>query len=211
MSDKSQKAYRHGLFKWVVMIVCIVVVLFPVPAMAETGRITRGDVEAVLEAFPTGGRVVLFQASDSAGLHAAPADAYGSSGAICPYYPWDGGHFCVDDWHVILVGPVAGGDESFSRQDAEELLSQVNLIFTLTLNGDSMVLDTVRTAIKPVLAWDWFDWDNVYGFQEGAIMSPDRLGVGEYDLTVAYEFDGSTYEDTIQFFIDPSDSAACTE
>jgi hypothetical protein len=211
MSDKLQRIFRYLLCRQVVMLVLTTVLLFPVPAMADPDRITRGDVEAVLQAIPTGGRVTLFHASDSAGMHAAPADTYGSSGAICPYYPWDGMRFCVDDWHVLLVGPVAGGDESFSRQDAEEILSQFHLAFTLTLNGDSMVLDSVRTAIKPVLAWDWFYWDNVYGFQEGAIMSPDRLGVGEYGLTVAYEFDGSTYEDTIQFFIDPSDSTTCTE
>jgi hypothetical protein len=209
MSDGVQQIYRHNLFKWVLMLICTAVVLFPLPAMAEPGRITRGDVEAVLEALGTGGRVVLFQASDTAGFHAAPADWLGSRGAIRPYGPWDGGHYCVDDWHVLLLGFAAGGDQSFSRQDAEELFSPVSLSFTLTLDGKSVVLDTVRTAIKPVLAWEEFGWDKIYGFQEGRIVSPDELGVGEYTLTVVWEFAGSSYELSSQFFIDPSDSEAC--
>jgi len=209
MSGKLQPIRRHNLFKWVVMLIGATLVLFPVPAMAEPDRITRGDVEAVLEALPTGGRVVLFQASDTAGFHAAPADWLGSHGAIRPYGPWDGGHYCVDDWHVLLLGFAAGGDQSFSRKDAEQLLSPVSLSFTLTLDGQSVVLNTVRTAIKPVLAWEEFGWDNVYGFQEGRIVSPDELGVGEYTLTVVYEFAGSSHELSSQFFIDPSDSGTC--
>lgn len=211
MSGELQPGYRQRPFKWVVTLICTALVLFPVPAMAEPSRITRADVQAVLEAFSTGGRVVLYQASEPAGFHAAPADLLGSSGAIRPYWPWDGRHYCVDDWHVLLVGFIAGGDQSFGRQDAEELLSQVGLSFTLTLAGESMVLDTVRTAVKPVLAWESFGWDNVYGFQEGRILSPDELGVGEYTLTVVYEFDASIYDNSIQFFIDPSDSATCSE
>jgi hypothetical protein len=211
MSGELQPRCCKHLFKWAVMLICTAVVLFPVPAMAGPGRITRGDVEAVLEAFPTGGRVVLFQAGDTAEFHAAPADWLGSRGAIRPYGPWDGGHFCVDDWHVLLLGFTAGGDQSFSRQDAEELFSPMSLSFTLTIDGVPVVLDTVRTAVKPVLAWDEFDWDNVYGFQEGRIMSPDELGVGEYILTVVWEFAGSSVELSSQFFIDPSDSPTCTE
>jgi hypothetical protein len=209
MFGKLQRIYHHRLVKWVVMLIWTTVVLFPVPAMAAPDRITRGDVEAVLEALPTGGRVVLFQASDTAGFHAAPADWLGSHGAIRPYGPWDGGHYCVDDWHALLLGFTAGGDQSFRREDAEALLSQVSLSFTLTLDGKSVVLDTVRTAIKPVLAWEEFGWDNIYGFQEGRIMSPDELGVGEYTLTVVWEVAGSSYELSSQFFIDPSDSEAC--
>ena len=54
--------------------------------------------------------------------------------------------------------------------------------------------------------------DKIYGFQEGKIVSPDDLGVGEYTLTVVAEFDGSTrFENSIQLFMDPSESAACTE
>lgn len=209
MSGQVQPRCAQRLFKWVVMSICAAVVLFPGAVMAEPDRITRGDVEAVLEAFPTGGRVVLFQASYTAGFYAAPADWLGSHGAIRPYEPLDGSHYCVDDWHVLLLGFLAGGDQSFSRENAEALLSQVSLSFTLTLNGKSVVLDTVRTAIKPVLAWEEFGWDKVYGFQEGRIVSPDELGVGEYTLTVVYEFAGSSYELSSQFFIDPSDSEAC--
>ena len=212
MSDKSKQTYRHRLFKWVVMLTCIAVVLFPIPSMAEAGLITRGDVQSVLEAFGTGGRVVLFQASDTAGLHAAPADLLGSNGAIRPFLSWDGEHYCVDDWHVFVIGPFEGGDQSFTIQDAEEILSRWNFTFILTFYGESAVLDTVQTATKPLLFWEDLGFDNVYGFQEGRIVSPDEIAVGEYTLTVVAEFDGTVwFENSIQFFVDPSDSPTCTE
>jgi hypothetical protein len=208
MSGKLQRMYRHRLFTWAVMLVCTSVVLLPVPVMAEWGRITRGDVQAVLEALPTGGMVVLIRASDSAVVHAAPVE--GTRGEIRPLPAWDGRRYCVDDWHVLLLGWFAGGDQSFSRQDAEGL-SGISLSFTLAHNGSSEALDTVRTPIKRILAPGFFGWDKGYGFQEGKIMSPDELGVGEYTLTVVSEIGGSTYETSNQFFIDPSDSVTCSE
>lgn len=117
----------------------------------------------------------------------------------------------MDDWRVLLLGLVAGGDQTFGRQDAEELLSQVDLSFTLTLAGESMKLDTIRTAVKPVLLWESFGWDNVSWFQEGSILPPNRLGVGEYTLTVLCEVNGWSFPLTSQFYIDPSDSSTCIE
>lgn len=215
MSGKLQQTYRRGFLKWVVMLVCTVVVILPVPAMAEPGRITRGDVEAVLQATRTGGRMVLFQANESAAFHAAPADWIGSRGVIKPFPSWDGQHYCVDDWHVFLLGFADGGDQSYSIQDAEESFSLLDLTFTLTLDGASVVLDTVRTAIKPDL-WEYWEesygWDKTWAFDEGGIVSPDELGVGEYTLTVDMTYDGtSVVALSIDFFIDPSNSPTCAD
>ena len=211
MSGESQPTYRRRVFKWVVALICTAVVLFPALAMADPDRITRGDVQSVLEAYPTGGRVVLLQANHAASLHAAPADFVGTRGAIRTSESWDGGHHCVDDWHVILLGVGAGGDQAFSRQDAGELLSLVSLTFTLTREGESAVLDTRRTAIKAWLGWEDAGFEKIYGFQEGRILSPEELGVGEYTLAVDYEVDGLSLKFSSRFFIDPSDSATCTE
>jgi hypothetical protein len=192
------------------MLLCTALVLFPLTAMAETGVITRGDVQALLEAMPTGGTAVLFRASETAAVSAAPVE--GTRGAIRPLPDWDGRHYCVDDWHVILLGWFAGNTESFTRQEAVEALSGISMSFSVTGDGYSGVLDTVRTPIKPLLAPEFFGWDEGYGFQEGRVMSPDELGVGEYTLTVAVAFDGShVFDLSSGFFIDPSDSAACAE
>lgn len=75
------------------MLVLTALVLSPLSALAAPGLITRGNVHAVLEAFMTGDRVVLYQASDTAGFHAAPADLLGSNGAIRPFPRWDGEHY----------------------------------------------------------------------------------------------------------------------
>ena len=107
-------------------------------------RISRGDVQAVLEAFGSGGWAVR---NHSAVVLGAPADQLGNHGAIRPLAPWDGRHFCAEDWHVIVVAGIVGGDASFTRNDAEEIMSKIDLRFVL----DGVALDTTRTAVKRFL------------------------------------------------------------
>ena len=59
-------------------------------------RITRGDVEAVLNAFGGGGRAVLLHSETAEG---AQADFLGTHGSIRPFAgsPWDGAHFCAEE------------------------------------------------------------------------------------------------------------------
>ena len=212
MSGKFQLTYRHHLFKWAVMLACIAVALFPIPSMAEADRITRGDVQSVLEAFTTGGVVVLVQASDTAGFHAAPADLLGSNGAIRPFPQWDGQNLCVDDWHVILMGFFEGGDKSFTIQDAEDLLSRWNVTFTLIFRGESFMLDTVRTSTRAFLNPDPFGFEKAYGFQQGHIVPAGAFPLGGYTLEAVVEFDGAVrFESSIDFSVDASDSTTCTE
>ena len=70
-------------------------------------RITHGDVQAVLNAFNTGGRVILLRRGETA--VASPADFVGTHGAIRPFSDWDNRHFCAEDWHVILVAALMAG------------------------------------------------------------------------------------------------------
>jgi len=114
--------------------------------MAETSKsrpITRGDVEAVLHAFGGGGQAVLLHSKTA---HGAPADVLGSYGSIRPFAgsPWDGAHFCAEDWHVILIADIEGGDASFKHEDAERIMTGLEVSFTL----DGNPLPTTRTAIK---------------------------------------------------------------
>jgi hypothetical protein len=125
-------------------------------------RITQGDAQAVLNAFGTGGRVILRNGQTA---EAAPADFFGTHGSIRPFRnsPWDRGHFCAEDWHVILIAQFEGGDASFTRQQAEATLNPVTNSFTL----DDAPLPTTRTSISRFLDPQPFGFEEAYYFQEG--------------------------------------------
>ena len=169
-------------------------------------RITRGDVEAVLNAFGGGGRAVLFHSKTGEG---APADFLGSHGSIRPFAgsPWDGAHFCAEDWHVILIADFEGGDASFQHADAARIMNGLEVSFTL----DGAALPTTRTAIKRFLNPGQFGLQVAYYFQQGQIMSPADLSIGSHRLEVTM-VDASgqqSFHDGITFVIDAPDTGAC--
>lgn len=170
-------------------------------------RISRGDAQAVLNAFGTGGRVILRNRGGTA--EAAPADFFGSHGSIRPFSgsPWDGQHFCAEDWHVILVAFFDGGDASFDHQRAKAVLDPVTISFTL----DGAALDATRTPIKPFHNAQAFDLERAWYFQEGRIMSPDDLSAGDHEVSVRFidPTSGSDESDGITFFIDAAGTGAC--
>jgi hypothetical protein len=170
-----------------------------------SGRITRGDAQAVFEAFGGGGRSVLQHSTVAQG---APADLHGSHGAIRPFAgsPWDGAHFCEQDWHVILIADIEGGDHSFKRQDAERIMQGLEISFTL----DGNPLPTTRTAIKRFLNPELFGLQTAYYFQQGRIQSPTDLSIGSHQLEVAMsDASGQLFQDGITFFIDAAGTGAC--
>ena len=168
-------------------------------------RITRGDAQAILNAFGTGGRVVLAKARETA--EAAPADFLGSHGSIRPYEgsPWDGRHFCAEDWHVILVGWVDGGDTSFDHQQAQAALDPVTVSFTL----DGAALETTRTPIKPFNDPEPFGMERAWYFQQGKVIAPDDLSVGQHELSVRFTDPTGVFDTGITFFIDAAGTGAC--
>jgi hypothetical protein len=104
------------------------------------------------------------------------------------------------------------GEQSFTLQDAKDLLSKWSVAFTLMFHCESFVLDTVRTSTKAFLNADTFRLDKAYGFQEGHIVPAGAFPIGEYRLEAVVEFEGSVrFETPIDFYIDPSDSTTCTE
>jgi hypothetical protein len=170
-------------------------------------RITQGDAQAVLNAFGTGGRVILRNGQTA---EAAPADFFGTHGSIRPFRnsPWDRGHFCAEDWHVILIAMFEGGDASFTRQQAEAILNPVSNSFTL----DDAPLQTTRTSISRFLDPQPFGFEEAYYFQEGRIMSPDDLSVGEHRLSITSTDNTSgrrIFRSSITFFIDAAGTGAC--
>jgi hypothetical protein len=144
-------------------------------ASSTSRRITRGDAEAVLNAFGGGGQAVLLHSKTAEG---APADFLGSHGSIRPFSgsPWDGAHFCAEDWHVILIADIEGGDASFKHNDAARIMDGLNVSFTL----DGASLPTTRTAVKRFLNPEEFGLQVAYYFQQGQIMSPADLSVGSH-------------------------------
>jgi hypothetical protein len=168
-------------------------------------RITRGDAEAVLNAFGTGGQVILRRSGETA--EAGPADFLGSHGSIRPYEgsPWDGRHFCAEDWHVILVGWVDGGDASFDHQRAKAAFDAITVSFTL----DGAVLETNRTPIKPWNDPQRFGMERAWYFQQGKVMAPDDLSVGQHDLSVRFTDPTGPFDTGITFFIDAAGTGAC--
>jgi hypothetical protein len=169
-------------------------------------RITRGDVTAILQAFGGGGRVIL---QHSRVLEGAPADA-SIRGSIRPFAgsEWDGAHFCAEDWHVILIADIEGGDRSFTRSDAERIMDGLTVNFTL----DGSALSSERTGISRFLDAGSFGLDEAYYFQQGRLMPPTDLSVGQHDLQVdVIDSTGAqTGHDGITFFIDAPGTGACT-
>lgn len=117
---------------------------------------------------------------------------------------FDGRHYCAEDWHVILLADVGGGDRSFSRQDFEAFTAH-DVIF-MRLDGSE--LPTTRTAAKHVnnpLPPD----EKEFLFQQGRVMAPDELSVGAHTLDATVTFPPDTFVLHITFFIDAPGTGVC--
>jgi hypothetical protein len=177
-------------------------------AQGNPDRVTRGDAQAVLNAAESGGARVLQHAGR---IVASPADSNDPQVGIRPYSGtlYDGRHYCVEDWHVILVAWFEGGDQSFTIMDARALMDDISITFSL----DGAALATDRTTTKRFLdefLLAEFGWDRGYFFQQGAVMAPTDLAVGRHTLsyTLSSPLYG-TFTDQITFYIDPAGEGAC--
>jgi hypothetical protein len=168
-----------------------------------TERIKRGDAEAILEAFGGGGWAILKHSKVAQG---SPADQAGSHGAIRPFKLWDGVHLCSEDWHVILIADIEGGDASFTQQQAEQIMSGIEVRFFL--DGERLI--TTRTAIKRFLNSERFDLAEAYYFQEGRVMSPEELTAGrhrlECEMTAGSDI---VFRGSIRFVVDAAGEGTC--
>ncbi|HST84361.1 MAG TPA: hypothetical protein VLL08_21670 [Kineosporiaceae bacterium] len=180
------------------------------PAEASSDRVTHGDAQAVFQAFGNGGWAILnhhdVDFGDFAEGLGAPADGEVKA-AIRPFSGtlWDGRHFCAEDWHVILIAWIEGGDASFDMQDAKAIMNPVTIEFVL----DGASLPTERTAIKRFLAPERFDMAEAYYFQQGAVLSPSALAVGSHTLAETDTSIYGTFTDQITFYIDAPGTGAC--
>ena len=135
-----------------------------------------------------------------------------SSWWSCRYWPAaqpepfnDGQHYCAEDWHVILLAIIIGGDASFTRAEAEAILNTVMLSFAL----DGVPLSTTRTTVKPFLNPEFLDEEKAYAFQEGRIMAPTDISVGSHQLVVTVSEPGFPTEVLEITFIDAPGTGVC--
>lgn len=175
-----------------------------VSSAVATGRrrARRGDAEAVLNAFGNGGWAVINH-SDIARRGVVDRQIQ-----IRPFDFFDGRHYCAPDWHTIVIADIEGGDRPFTRQQAEALIADVRVQFTL----DGSPLQITQTAVKRFLNPNLFGLEAAFYSQWGRVMRPSDLSVGEHTLNVRMTNASGNqvyFENTINFFMDAEGTGSC--
>jgi hypothetical protein len=176
-------------------------------AQASTPRATRGDAQAVLEAFPSGGWVIRLHAGRIVGAPAAFTPDDGVRIAPIPGV-FDGIHYCSLDWHVIAITSIDGNAPGESRTPSQIAAWLATTADVLWLDGTP--LDTARTPVKRFLNPDRFGLLDAYSYATGRVMAPADLSIGPHTLRDVYLEAGSVIDTVeITFFIDAPGEAAC--
>lgn len=202
------KLFRVTCCLFVLLLSLVVFALVPrTQASAASGRVTRGDVEAILHADPDGGSGgILFHAHPVPGFEDYPL------AAITPLSDHNGTHFCVDDWHVerIVFFNIVDNVFFFTKEQAIADLEAT----TVTLTLDGVTLSTIRTSIHQLNAADQQRFGlpgPAFQFQTGSILSPTDLSVGDHTAgLVATDPVFGTITDSSTFTVDPSGTGACS-
>jgi hypothetical protein len=167
-------------------------------------RATRGDARALLNAFGNGGWAVINH-SRVARTRRGPAN---TTIQIRPFDFFDGRHYCELDWHTIVIADIEGGARPYPRQQAEALIADVRVQFTL----DGSPLALTQTAIKRFNYPQLFGLEATFYSQWGRVMEPSDLAVGQHALRcLMTNASGSVvyFDNTINFFIDAQGTGAC--
>lgn len=184
-----------------------------IPSRADSGPYTRGDAEAVFNAFVNGGWTIRLHSPTGGG---SPAQGNFNQVAIRPFSGsgWDGEHICVSDYHTILMSSIdgRGADPAYpynldwTRADVAAYLAQVKVSFTL----DGAPLGTIRTPLKPFLNPEHFGLLEAWAVTDGRIMAPEDLPVGRHTLGVStIDPIWGNGSDGITFYVDPPGSPSC--
>jgi len=173
-------------------------------AFAASGRVTKGDVEAILHAV-TGGGGILFHEHPVPGFDDYPR------AAITPLSFHSGGHYCVDDWHVVRITISQSVDNEYFFTKEQAIADLEATTVTLTLDG--VALPLTRTPIRMLNAAEQKRLGfpgPTFAFQTGSILSPAALSVGDHTagLVVTDPVFGS-FQDSSTFTVDPSGTGVC--
>ena len=175
-------------------------------AQGNAPRVTRGDAQAILQAFENGGWAVFLHGEVVEG---APADFRPDSPARIYALGGSGRRYCSLDWHVINVAAIEGNVEGGSRTTAEihDFLSRIKLTFTL----DGAPLETTRTAIKRFLNPGLRGLVEAWWVSEGQVLAPEELSVGRHTIQFTGQRPGRppNVMPAVTFFIDAPGEGAC--
>lgn len=196
-------------------------------AAADTGHYTKGDAEAVLAAYPTGGGAIDTHAGH---VHVGPALAGPQDGlSIRPISPFfSRARYCVLDWHAVALALidfefVVHTDPPFvyTRDDALSYLNSVEIEFFL----DGSPFAASEMPIKPYLVRSLLDFfeaqleaefkaevtiGDAWAMQAGRAVSPSELPVGKHRLSAIVSDALGTFKDGVPFYVDPATSETCT-
>jgi hypothetical protein len=173
-------------------------------AVAGPQRAGRGDAEAVLEAFGSGGWAVINHRRDEE-AQGAPAPA-NLQIQIRPLDFFDGRHYCALDWHTIVIADIEEGNQPHAEAIIADLRVQ------LTLDKSKAPLEISQTSVSRFLNPEWFGLKEAYYSQWGGVMAPSDLAVGGHTLSIRMtNASGSKtfWRNTINFFIDAQGEGAC--
>ena len=161
-------------------------------------RIDRGKAEAVFHTGFTGGL---------RSRQGAPADP-DRKVTIKPFEEQGVSHYCVEDWHVILLGLGVSEEDNgvTSVGEAEKLFAPT--VMTFVLDGEPF--ETTRLPVRPLLRDPPV---KVFVLSQGRVVGPDELAVGSHTLTVTVEHDPTDPKVQVfkrKFFIDAAGTGVCS-
>jgi hypothetical protein len=173
---------------------------------AASGRVTEGDVEAILHTVTSGGGIIFHD-------HPVPGFEDYPHAAITPLSFHDGTHYCVDDWHVVRIA-FANFVDNVDFFTKEQAIADLEAI-TITLTLDGVTLPAIRT---PIIMLNTAEQHRLgfpgptFAFQTGSILSPAALSVGDHTAGLfATDPVFGTLEDNSTFTVDPSWTGVCLQ
>jgi hypothetical protein len=201
------KLFRITCCCFVMLLSLVVFALIPgSQASAASGRVTKGDVEAILHTVTSGGGILFHE-------HPVPGFEDYPFAAITPLSFHSGTHYCLDDWHVVRIAfsNVVDNVFFFTKEQAIADLAAT----TITLALDGVTLPATRTPIIMLNAADQQRFGlpgPAFAFQTGSILSPAALSVGDHTAgLVATDPVFGTFQDSSTFTVDPSGTGVCLQ
>lgn len=193
----------------VLVVVAAMAAAFAGPVQANSERVTRGDAEALHQAFNNGGWAVVLNGGEI--IEGAPADFMAdSAGRILPNALWNGRHFCELDWHVVSAAISEGNqppNQSRTVKDIRDFLDTATV--DIRLDGTSIPLD--RSATKRTTNPERIGATVAFYVDFGRVMAPDEIAVGAHTLQLIASRGGRPpmAMPPITFHIDAAGTGTC--
>lgn len=146
-------------------------------AHAAEPRITRGDAEAVFQAFSAGGWAISLHSETMEG---APADFLPDAVVRIGFDPgFNGRHYCALDWHVIHAALNEGNVAGETRTNSQLIDALASRQVELRLDG--VALETERTSARRSLIPNR-GFTEAFFVNIGRVMAPEELPAGSHTL-----------------------------